>query len=176
MNNRAILPLVIVCLVSSCSGDDPASRRDPLPASEPAASAVQVFSEDIDGVEPVEPGGPPRFFRLSLSDTCVVATVGDAHSECMNPRPGFNGTMSDGGIHDGVSTAWLSTGDADVSSVRFWMLDGTTFDQDPIPADGVVDPPTLFGHAVAATNEIVGVELLDADGNVIAAIAIDGTA
>lgn len=176
MNVRAVLGLVAVCLVSACSGDAPVSRRDPFPASATAEGALPLFSEGIDGVEPVEPGGPPQFFRLSLSDTCIVATIGDAHSECMNPRPGPTGTMSDGGIHDGVSAAWLTTGDADVSSARFWMLDGTTFDQDPILADGVTDPPVVFGHAVAATNEIVGVELLDADGNVIVAIAIDGTA
>jgi hypothetical protein len=179
---QAAIALAVLCvpLVSSCGSDEATGRRDPLASTEPRpADATIVFSEGIVGLPSVEPGGPPPSFGLFVTDTCVfaeVAAVDVARSYCMYHEPGQSGTSYIGGVHDDVSVAWLMAGDPHVASARFWMLDGTTFDQDPIVADGFEAPPVVFGHAVPAANEIVGVELLDIAGHVLSAFSIDGDA
>ena len=160
-------------LLTSCGGDDHAGRSDPLTSEGPQPDGVFVLhTQSVEGVPPAEPDGPPPSFALSIGETCLLANVGLAFSTCMSPRPGEGSTMYDGGVHDDVSLAWLVTGDTSVTRARFWLLDGTTVDLAPVPLEGD-DPPIVFGHAVAATNEIVGIELLDAEGHVVMALSVD---
>lgn len=181
MNRRSLAALAVaaVCVpqVGACGGDDAPGQRDPLSSSEVAPDGtLTLFAEGVAGLPAVEPGGPPPGFTLGIGETCLFAGVlaSDwARSECTSPRPGDAATMFDGGIHDDVSLAWLVTGDRAAVTARFWMLDGSTFDQSPILAEGWEDPPIVFGHAVPATNEIVGVELLDDEGHVLIALSIN---
>jgi hypothetical protein len=170
--------LLCALSVTACSDDTSSARRDPLTATGVVPGASPLYSEGLDTLAPPETGGPPPFFRLfTTSEGCLIASFAErARSECLSLRPGDGSSMLDGGVHGDASLAWLSTGDPDVASARFWMLDGSTYDQQPLVADGVEDPPVVFGHAVPATNEIVGVELLDADGHVLFAIPVDGGA
>lgn len=174
MIRRRIRRLVAAAvLLASCGGDDQAGRRDPLSSDGPLPDGVLVMhTEGVVGLPPVEPGGPPPIFALSLGETCLLASVDQAFSSCMSPRAGEATTMYDGGVHGDVSLAWLVTGDTSVMTARFWLLDGTTVDRAPFTVEGD-DPPIVFGHAVAATNEIVGIELLDAEGHVVMALSVD---
>lgn len=174
MNRPRLARLVVAVLVfASCGGDEHTGRRDPLPEGSRPEDVFIMHTQAVDGVSPAEPDGQPPIFALSLGETCLVANVGLAFGNCMTPRPGQSAAMYDGGVHGDVSLAWLVAGDTDVAMARFWQLDGTTVDQEPILADGWDDPPVVFGLAVAATNEIVGIELLDADGHVVLALPID---
>lgn len=179
MNRRARsslvggLGVVLVLVGAACSGSDVDARRDPLDSSDPPPDAVILYTAAVEGLPPAEEGGPPPIFGLGLTPTCLIAGIDGASSTCMGTAPGSSGAVYDGGIHGDASVAWAVSGDEQVVSARFWLLDGTTFEQQALLADDRSDPPIVFGHAVAATNEIVGIELLDAEGHVVMALSVD---
>ncbi len=171
-----VFVLVFVLVGAACTGAAVDARRDPLESSGPLPDeAVVLYTEAIEGLRPVEEGGPPPVFGLALTPTCVIAGI-DGASTCMGTEPGSGGAVYDGGIHGDASVAWAVSGDEQVVWARFWMLDGTTFEQQALLADDRSDPPIVFGHAVAAINEIVGIELLDAEGHVVMALSVDPVA
>lgn len=171
---RSLLGVAVVLVGAACSGSTENTRRDPLDSSgQPADDAVILYTAAVEGLPPAEEGGPPPIFGLGLTPTCLIAGIDDASSTCTGTEPGSQAAISDGGIHGDASVAWAVTGDEQVVSARFWMLDGTTFEQEALLADDRSDPPIVFGHAVAATNEIVGIELLDAEGHVVMALSVD---
>ena len=176
MTRRRIRWLVAAAvLFASCGGDEEAGRRDPLTSSFDLPNGAElIYTSDVDGLPPSAPG-ESRQFGLYLGPTCLLAGLDQSFSGCMSPLPSEATTMIDGGVHDDVSLAWLVSGDTEVTTARFWLLDGTTVDRAPILADGWDDPPIVFGHAVA-TNEIVGIELLDAEGRVLAALSVGPSA
>lgn len=168
-----VMTVLLALTVTACAGDDGSGPRDPLPETEVSIRGGAIlYTAPVDGV-PSPAGEAPPIFSLVLGPECLVATVDDAASTCLGTEPGEGGAISDGGIHGDVSAAWAVSGDETVVSARFWMLDGTTFEQQALLADDRTDPPIVFGHAVAATDEIVGIELLDAEGHVVMALSID---
>lgn len=158
-------------LLASCGGDA-TGRRDPLTSSFDLLNGAEpIYASGVDGLAGT--ADRPWRFGLYLGPSCLVAGVDDAYSDCTSARPGDASTAYDGGVHDDVSLAWVVSGDEQVVSARFWMLDGTTFEQPALVVGDRDDPPIVFGHAVAATNEIVGIELLDSHGHVVTALSID---
>ncbi|MFN8021045.1 MAG: hypothetical protein U0Q03_05895 [Acidimicrobiales bacterium] len=170
--------LVASVALGACGGDDePTGRRDPLSSDDPAPDDLTVVHTDgIVGLPGTEPDGPATVFGLFVGDGCLYAAVGRAYSSCQYLATDPSSVSFDGGLHDDVSVAWVAITDPAVTLARFWMLDGSTFEQSPVGEPGATEPAQVFGHAVPASNEIVGIELLDADGNVAWALSIDGGA
>ena len=170
---RSLVGAALILVGAACGGSTEETRHDPLQSEGPPPDAVILYTAAVEGLLAVDEGGPPPLFGLMLAPSCLVAVVDTAFSTCMGTEPGSQGAVHDGGIHGDASAGWVVTGDEQVVSARFWMIDGTTFDQQALLANDRPDPPIVFGHAVAATNEIVGIELLDAEGHVVMALSVD---
>jgi hypothetical protein len=169
---KAIATIVLVGLLVACaSGPDAATRRDPFPREQASLdeTILNISSERL-GTSSDDP-----IWALGLGDDTLIAAIDDRWSDPMSTLLDENTTVVDGGIHEEISAAWLVTGNRDAVTARFVLLDGSSIVRDPIIAD-VADPPIVFAYATAATNEIVGVELLDADGDLVVALSVDGDA
>lgn len=159
------MSVVAIAVVAGCAGSA-AEPFDPLPnGSVPDVGAE--LSTVIAG-QVATTSGPT--WTLGANVDCAVLTVGDASSDCLQLGHLDGGaTAWIGGVHGDVSVAVISTG-GEATSVRFVTADGTVIVEPPVELGR--ESPALFVAVQPATNEIVGAELLDVNGDVLVAASI----
>jgi hypothetical protein len=150
-------------LATSCSASDGgAAALDPLIVPASSYTSLDVLASGTAATHEWEVG--------LAEDDCLVVVVGDAASTCQFVGELSGGSVGYGGTHLDLSLGWAITGAAGASSAEFVLLDGTVIRGDEIP--GLSVPTTAWVLVVPAGNEIVGVEVLAADGALIASLPI----
>lgn len=168
MRRRSLVWVVAVAAITvlpGCGGSS-ADPFDPLPND-----SVTVIADDLETVATGQLSTTRVLtWTVAADSTCAVLTVGDASSGCLQLSNLSNGSAWIGGVHGDVSVAAIGTAIDGVVAARFVAADGSEIVESPLELGRA--SPAVFVRVTPATNEIVGIELLDASGDVLIAAPI----